>query len=611
MDELLILLFAANPSRDLRLDREIQSIEDRLRESAHRHRVKLIPALAARPRDLINRLSEHRPDVVHFSGHGLGGADAVDGTRNLHAATEAPEAQILLVDEATGAPKAIGQKALVNLFRIRRGRIRLIVLNACFTRPQAEALSAEVDCVIGTNRAIGDEAARVFSARLYQTLADGGSVQQAFDDARVELDVNGIPESATPALICRAGVDPTQVVLLGPVTSPPRRPGVKALLAAFWPRDRGQPADRTPVITTPPAKAHLSPEAVSRLGARLEEVRQSVERVHAMGSSTYLMLQIGQIHQRIQDGSEPESHLAQALNALSSRTDMMVSLQALERDVAGSGDSAGPEELIALVAKARAHLINDNVEAADSIRSQIERRLVQAGRPRRPPDPASNEQPRILRSDEDPRRAIPWLWDNGAVIRVAFLDGTPERREQILETAGEWTKYANLTFKVVDDPSLSDIRIATEPPQAQPGSFYSFLGTMAKQLPTTEPTVVLGITPEMSDVQMRRAILFQFGHVLGLIGEHTNPNCRGVLRFKDENEVISYYTEVYGWTPDMTRHLIFSEGFPPELAAYRACDPYSIMMYYLPPEVVENPPPELLELSEGDKSFVRRLYPRN
>jgi hypothetical protein len=285
MDEIRILLFAANPTQDLRLDKEIRAIEDGLRESSYRKRVRLVSALAARPKDLISRLNENRPNVVHFSGHGLGGPASGDGTRHLIVPTDAPEAQVVLVDEATGGPKAVGQQALVNLFRTRRPKIRLVVLNACWTSSQARAISAEVDCVVGTNRAIGDEAARVFSARFYHTLADGGSVQQAFDDARVELELHGIPESATPVLNCREGVDPEQVVLLGPddAAAMPRaaepaakRPGERAgapdRLGLVRNLSNLAPSDWSVLVTMIPGAA----SHVSRQGTVTEQVAELV-----------------------------------------------------------------------------------------------------------------------------------------------------------------------------------------------------------------------------------------------------------------------------------------------------------------------------------------------
>ena len=209
-----ILAFAANPLGDLKLDEEIRAVEEELEQSTYRTEIEFRYQLATRRGDLIEKLDKYRPRIVHFSGHGSGGKVGEPGARALLVSEEDQGSQIYLVgpDER---PVPVTQNTLAKLFKVRRGNIRLVVLNACYTMSQAEAISQVIDCVIGTNRAIGDKAARVFATRLYRTLADGGTVKQAFDDACVELEIYQIPEESTPVLMTRAGVDPGQLTLFG------------------------------------------------------------------------------------------------------------------------------------------------------------------------------------------------------------------------------------------------------------------------------------------------------------------------------------------------------------------------------------------------------------
>jgi hypothetical protein len=648
VEALRILLIAANPLGDLKLDEEVRSIEVGIQESAYRECVSVIPALAARSEDLIGRLSRHHPQVVHFSGHGIAakgsGSDAATGSGNRDFVATDPEteAQIVLVDDSTGVPKPVGQQALADLFRVRRGEIRLVLLNACFTRPLAEAISEVVDCVIGTNRAIGDVAARVFSRRFYCTVADGGSIQQAFDDAKVELELHGIPESATPVLVSRRGVNAADVVLLVPkgATDPRGRPA--SVAPAAWPAPlwdwarQHEPAlilgsivtalsllvaatlwstrKPDPISRDDPSRSvnrTLPEKALARLGTRVEEVQQGIRRVFSFGPYTYLSAQLDELQRRIHAGVDSEESLERDASALSARTDLMLALQSLEHEATGLSDSEASVELLTLVKQARTDLINDNIEAADEVRDQIEEKLAKGHRssPRPAAHQAEHEWPRILQSEEDPRSAIPWLWENESVIRIAFLDGAEERRVKVMHAAQEWTKYANLTFQLVDDPQLADVRVAMEPPLASVGNFYSMLGKQARSIPKDRPTTILGFEPVTNDVQVRRKTLWIFGHVLGLLNEHMNPNCRDVVRFKPESAVIAFFRKTYGWDANTTRHTIFGAGLPEQLSAYRACDPYSIMMLQLPREIVEPTPPEIDDLSEGDKAFAKQLYP--
>jgi len=197
MQNVKILFLAANPSGTdpLALDQEAREIEAKIRASKHRDSLELITKWAVRPDDLLQYLNQHRPHVVHFSGHG------------------SPSDEIILNDEH-GQPKPVSKAALQKLFRVLKDNIRVVVLNACFSRPQARAIVGEIDCAIGMTKAIGDQAAITFAASFYRAIGFGRSVQEAFDQGVAALLLEGIPEEKTPKLLVRDGVDASQVVLV-------------------------------------------------------------------------------------------------------------------------------------------------------------------------------------------------------------------------------------------------------------------------------------------------------------------------------------------------------------------------------------------------------------
>ena len=86
----------------------------------------------------------------------------------------------------------------------------MVVLNACYSKDQAKQLQEIVDFTIGMNKPIGDEAAIAFASHFYQGLAFGRSVQTAFALGKGQLEILNIPESKTPELLVRHGVDPTK-----------------------------------------------------------------------------------------------------------------------------------------------------------------------------------------------------------------------------------------------------------------------------------------------------------------------------------------------------------------------------------------------------------------
>ena len=129
-----------------------------------------------------------------------------------------------------GQPQVVSKSALVNVLRsCDEGNLRLVVLNACHTRSQAEALTEVVDCVVSMNRTISDRAAIKFAASFYGALAFGRSVQRAFDQGVARLRAEGIAEADTPELLVRAGIDASRVMLVGAAPEqargrrPPRR----------------------------------------------------------------------------------------------------------------------------------------------------------------------------------------------------------------------------------------------------------------------------------------------------------------------------------------------------------------------------------------------------
>jgi len=151
--------------------------------------------LAARPDDLLQSLNQHEPHIVHFSGHG--------------SSTE----EIILLDKL-GNPKPVSKEALVSLFNTLKNNIRVVLLNACFSQPQAEAITEEIDCAIGMMRAIGDDAAITFAAAFYRAIGFGRSVKDAFDQGRTALLLEGIPEEKTPVLMTRKKIAAESIVLV-------------------------------------------------------------------------------------------------------------------------------------------------------------------------------------------------------------------------------------------------------------------------------------------------------------------------------------------------------------------------------------------------------------
>jgi len=226
MNKVKVLFVAANPvgTKPLQLDEEIRQITTKLRAAEYRDSLELVSRWAVRPDDLLQALLEVKPQIVHFSGHGTQG-EPISGPppsplpsgRDLIPPDSGQAGQLIFMGDR-GQPQPVSQEALVYLFRTLRDNVRVVVLNACHSRPQAEALAETIDCSIGMNQPIGDEAAIVFAVSFYRALGFGRSVREAFELGKAALLLEGIPEDKTPELLTRQGVDDTRLILI------PRRP---------------------------------------------------------------------------------------------------------------------------------------------------------------------------------------------------------------------------------------------------------------------------------------------------------------------------------------------------------------------------------------------------
>lgn len=196
-NKIKVLILSANPAAttQLRLDEEVREITNKIRASKFRDSIELVSRWAVRPDDLLQALNESNPQIVHFSGHGSHSGE-------------------LIVIDNTGSPKAISTEAIKSLFRTLKDNIKIVVLNACYSRIQAEAIVEVIDCAIGMNNVIGDQTAIIFAAAFYRAIGFGRSVQEAFDQAKTALLLEGIPEENTPELLFRSGIDPSKIRLI-------------------------------------------------------------------------------------------------------------------------------------------------------------------------------------------------------------------------------------------------------------------------------------------------------------------------------------------------------------------------------------------------------------
>jgi len=184
-----ILFLSANPWTTGRIlvDEEAREIFERIQEGPYRDRFELHKHTATRAIDLQRFLFLHKPHILHFSGHGS-------------------KKHEIILGGVTGRGKTIDQQGLVKVLGHYSRHLRLVLLNACFTKTQARSLAEVIDYSIGTGKKIGDKGSVAFAGAFYRALSFGESIRDAFNSAKAELEFRKVPRTQGIELFVRDGI---------------------------------------------------------------------------------------------------------------------------------------------------------------------------------------------------------------------------------------------------------------------------------------------------------------------------------------------------------------------------------------------------------------------
>lgn len=184
-----ILFLAADPKNfgRLRLGEECREIEKEIKLRSNQDSIEIIPKFAVTTRELRVTLEDYLPDIIHFSGHG--------------------NEEGIVLEDASSKGHTVPMDALARLFGMFKSNIRLVFLNACYSKYPVQAFKQTIDFTIGLRESVGDAAAILFASTFYGGLSCGHPVKLAFDLAESQIRLDGLLDKNNYRLFIKKGVD--------------------------------------------------------------------------------------------------------------------------------------------------------------------------------------------------------------------------------------------------------------------------------------------------------------------------------------------------------------------------------------------------------------------
>jgi hypothetical protein len=197
-------------------------------------------------------------------------------------------------------------------------------------------------------------------------------------------------------------------------------------------------------------------------------------------------------------------------------------------------------------------------------------------------------------------------WTNQNRLNVVFKDGNDPWNRQVQaklrDIVKEWEDYCDITF-TFDQGGSRDITIQFVPDADYPGYgiYQSLLGPNSHG---QNPSMWLLFQPGTDDGELKRVILHEFGHALGLIHEQTRPD----VSIGWIPDAVNNYYSFTGWSKDKIYEQVMKPS-PYKALLKSPFDLKSIMIYPIPRGLAAIEVGWSMDLSPMDKVFIARFYP--
>lgn len=184
-----ILILCINPINTARQrwDEEVREIEKCIRRSQYRDRFEIKSKAAVTLRTMGRAMLEEEPHIVHFCGQGR-----KDG---------------LMVEDEDGTAILLNTDTLARFFQLFAGKIQCVLLNACYSELQAQAIRRHIPHVYGLPGTFDRHRAIKFARGFYDALGAGKPFEIACQFGINSLDLHGIPTRRPMVFLCHSHID--------------------------------------------------------------------------------------------------------------------------------------------------------------------------------------------------------------------------------------------------------------------------------------------------------------------------------------------------------------------------------------------------------------------
>ncbi len=154
-----------------------------------------------------------------------------------------------------------------------------------------------------------------------------------------------------------------------------------------------------------------------------------------------------------------------------------------------------------------------------------------------------------------------WNAHDYPTLKIGFMDGTDQQKQWVQQVVNTHLQPLIPRIKLVWGAPLRDAQIRIS--FREKGQAWSCIGSQALDVPLAEPTMNLGWLDDDTDFDATQykgtgqVVLHEFGHAMGMIHEHQNPNGNPIVWNKPV--VYSELQRTNGWSKDMVDNNMFKK----------------------------------------------------